>query len=127
MKPGEIGDGPRDAISAFWFDAQSAYLGCDNPGPDPCTLKISGWTWDSSANTEIMSYGYNVEIPACKTLTSLNCQLQRVEFPESFRSLTGLQIQAFTGNQQRMFFMDDLAMAWSNNTCAAGLLRQSSQ
>jgi len=74
-----------------------------------------------------MTYGYNVEIPACKTLTSENCQLQKVEFPQSFRSLTGLQIQAFTGNQQRMFFMDDLAMAWSNNTCAAGLLRQSSQ
>ena len=125
IRPGEIGDGPRDAISAFWFDAYSAFLGCDNFGPQDCTMVLSGYTWNQAAKTEVLSYTQNATIPACVDFK--DCHLQKVDFPESFRSLSGLQIQAFVENEQKIFFMDDLALHWSNNTCAAGMLRQSSQ
>jgi hypothetical protein len=124
-KPGEVSDGPRESISAFWFDALSAFMGCDNPGPEVCTLVFSAYTWSPVAKTEILADKRNATIAACPELNE--CKLQKVSFPDTWRGLTGFQVQAFVGREERMFFMDDLAMHWSNNTCAAGLLRQSSR
>ena len=88
-------------------------------------MVLSGYTWNQAAKTEVLSYTQNATIPACVDFK--DCHLQKVDFPESFRGLSGLQIQAFVENEQKIFFMDDLALHWSNNTCAAGMLRQSSQ
>ncbi|KAK3679115.1 hypothetical protein LTR37_021428 [Vermiconidia calcicola] len=123
-KPGEISDGPRESISAFWFDARSAWLVCDNPGPDVCTMVLSAYTWSASAKTEILAYSQNATVEGCPEFK--DCQLKKIEFPSSFRGLTGLQVQAFVGKEPKMFFMDDLALRWSDNTCAAGMLRQRS-
>lgn len=125
MKPGEIGDGPRESMSAFWFDAYSAWFGCDNRGPEVCTIVFSAYTWGLATKTESLTFQHNETVPPCQR--SKDCQLQKVDFPTSFRGLTGLQMQAFVGQEQRMFSMDDLALRWANNTCAAGLQRQSSQ
>ena len=124
VKPGEIGDGPRDSISAFWFDAYSAWLGCDNEGPEACTMVFQAYTWSKATNDEIVSYTQNATLPACPDFK--DCHLQKVSFPRSFRSLTGLQIQSFVGGEERMFFMDNLALHWSDHSCAAGLQRQHS-
>jgi hypothetical protein len=123
-KPGEIGDGPRESESAFWFDADSAWFGCDNPGPKVCTLVFSAYTWSAVAKDEVLTFQQNATVSACKDFK--DCHLQLIDFPTSFRGLTGVQIQAFVDNQPKMFFMDNLAMRWSNNSCAAGMLRQSS-
>lgn len=127
IQPGEFGDGPRDAISAFWFDANSAYFGCNNPGPGVCTLVFKAYTWDPTKNVEVVSYTQTASIPPCTTMQDLNCQLQRVEFAPTFQNLTGVQVSAFANSVQTMFYMDNLGLQWSNSSCAAGLLRQSSQ
>ena len=123
-KPGEISDGPREAISAFWFDAYSAWFGCDNRGPEACTLVFSAYSWSPTALTEVVIENSTATIPPCNK--AKGCDLELVTFPAGFQSLSGLQIQAFVGKEERMFFMDDLSLHWTNNTCAAGLLRQSS-
>jgi hypothetical protein len=123
-KPGEISDGPRESISAFWFDAYSAWFGCDNRGPSPCTLAFSAYTWSSGQQEEVLTFQQNATVPACNR--AKDCRLTKVEFPSAFRGLTGIQVQAFVDKEPRMFFVDDLAMRWSNNSCAAGMLRQSS-
>ena len=123
-KPGEISDGPREAISAFWFDAYTAWFGCDNRGPDACTLVFSAYQWSPKATTEVLVDKTTTQIEPCHK--SSGCDMRLIEFPATFRSLSGLQIQAFVGNEERMFFMDDLSLHWTNNTCAAVLLRQSS-
>ena len=123
-KPGEISDGPREAISAFWFDAYSAWFGCDNRGPEDCTLTFSAFSWSPKDKTEVLIDKSTSKIEPCNK--SRSCGLSLVEFPSTFKSLSGLQIQAYVGEEERMFFMDDLSLNWSNNTCAAGLLRQSS-
>ncbi|KAK5169007.1 uncharacterized protein LTR77_006316 [Saxophila tyrrhenica] len=125
IKPGEIGDGPRESMSAYWFDAFNAWFGCDNRGPQPCVLVFSAYTWGLATKIEALTFQHNATVPACRR--SEDCQLQKVDLPTSFRGLTGLQMQAFVGDEQRMFFMDDLALRWSNNSCAAGLQRQNSQ
>ncbi|RMY77235.1 hypothetical protein D0863_01434 [Hortaea werneckii] len=123
METGEVGDGPYESASAFWFDAYSAFFGCDSP--DGCTMVFTGYTYSADAKDEVPSYSQNATIPACPTLTSGNasCQLQRVDFPRAFRGLSGLRMQAFSGNEERMFFLDDLALGWTNNDCEAGMAR----
>ncbi|KAI7539193.1 hypothetical protein KC331_g9898 [Hortaea werneckii] len=123
MESGEVGDGPYESASAFWFDAYSAFFGCDSP--DGCTMVFTGYTYSADAKDEVPSYSQNATIPACPTLTSGNasCQLQRVDFPRAFRGLSGLRMQAFSGNEERMFFLDDLALGWTNNDCEAGMAR----
>jgi len=123
MPPGEIGDGPYESMSAFWFDAYGAFFGCDSP--DGCTMVFTGYTWSPTAKTEIPTYTQNATVTPCPNLTSGSaaCQLQQISFPDSFRSLSGLQMQAFSSDVERMFFMDDMALGWSNNTCMAGLTR----
>ncbi|KAI6841672.1 hypothetical protein KC340_g6644 [Hortaea werneckii] len=123
MEPGEVGDGPYESASAFWFDAYSAFFGCDSP--DGCTMVFTGYTYSADAKDEVPSYSQSATILACPTLTSGNasCQLQRVDFPSAFRGLSGLRMQAFSGNEERMFFLDDLALGWTNNDCEAGMAR----
>ncbi|KAJ8611629.1 hypothetical protein MRB53_037853 [Persea americana] len=122
--PGEFGDGSSSAVSAFWFDAYSAWLGCDNPGPESCTYVITAFVWDEEGRREKQIDQQTATTSACPGFQ--NCQLQEVQFPQSFVNLTGLQIQAYKGADQVMFFMDDVQLAWSNNTCAAGLRRAQS-
>ena len=121
-RPGEFSDGRYESMSAFWFDAFSAFFGCDNTGPDPCTLVFTAYTWDQNVGDEIKTYSQNATVAPCPN--SSGCQLQEVAFPTSFRGLSGLQVQAYVHNEERMFFMDDVSAGWSNNTCAAGLTRQ---
>jgi hypothetical protein len=120
-EPGEITDGPYDGMPAFWFNARGAWLGCDNDGPEPCMFNVTGWTWNSQLSDEVATYNTQIELPSCPGFE--NCQLQHVDFPESFRGLSGIQIQAFANNKPRMFFMDDLELSWFDNTCAAGMQR----
>lgn len=119
---GEISDGPYESSSAFWFDAFSAWLGCDNEGPETCTLVMQGYTYSDKEKDEVLSYTQNATLPGCPGFE--DCQLQKVLFPADFRSLSGLQIQAYVGNEEKRFFMDDVAMRWTDNSCEAGLLRQ---
>lgn len=126
VRPGEISAGVYSSNSAFWFNAYSAYLACDNSGPDDCTMSISGYTYlTGTDNDETLAYQHNVTILPCPGYK--DCHLQKVDFPPMFKGLSGLQIQAYVGGEQKMWFMDDLSMGWSNNTCAAGLLRQRSR
>ncbi|GAB7357138.1 hypothetical protein MBLNU459_g7933t1 [Dothideomycetes sp. NU459] len=122
---GEIGTGDRASSSAFWFNTYSAYLGCDNEGPDPCIMQISGFVWQASSNTEISAYQQNVTIPACPGL--VDCRLRQTSFSSAMTGLSGIRIQALVGDEKRAWYMDNLAMGWYNNTCSAGLLRQMSR
>jgi len=117
--PGEIGAGPRASESAYWIDAYSAYLGCDNVGHADCTITVNGYI-HTSPNPHVSQ---TVTQPACPGL--VNCNLGFVEFPGDFRSLSGVQFLATVGGKPVNWYMDDLTLGWSNNTCAAQLERAS--
>lgn len=118
---GEITDGPYDRLPAFWFNAQGAWLGCDNDGPEACILNVTGWTWDAQLGDEVATYNTQIELPPCPEPE--HCQLQHADFPDNFRGLSGIQIQAIADGEPRMFFMDDLALAWFDDSCEAGMQR----
>ena len=64
-------------------------------------------------------------LPPCPGMK--NCSLALVDFADGFRNLTGLQIIAKVGTTAVDWYMDDLSLGWSNNTCAAQLERSSQQ
>lgn len=119
--PGEIGSGPRASDSAYWIDAYSAYLGCTNPGPESCSIMVRGYqNWSISS---VITQGFMQ--PPCPGMK--DCSLALVEFAEGFRNLTGLQISATVGITPVDWYMDNLSLGWSNNTCAAQLERSSQE
>lgn len=119
---GGVGSGPRANYSAYWFDAYSAWLGCANGGADHCTITIKGYTNGNNNNATV---SHIVTQPPCPGLE--NCSLALVSFDEGFRSLTTLQIIATVDEQAVNWYMDDLELSWSNNSCAAQLVRSSSE
>lgn len=121
IRPGEFGDGGSAAQSAFWFNIYSAWLGCDNSGPEPCTYVLTAYTFNAATQSEQQLGTTNATTPACPGFQ--DCHLEQVTFPSTFQGLSGVQIQAYKGQDQVMFFMDDVSMGWYNNTCAAGLQR----
>ncbi|SMY25074.1 unnamed protein product [Zymoseptoria tritici ST99CH_1A5] len=123
---GEIGDGPApDSDSAFWFNLYSMYLGCDSPGPDPCIFEVTGLQWDAKAANETTKFAQNFTIPACPGFK--DCKLNQVVLNETGMGLSGLEIQAVSAGKPRIWFMDDVQMAWNDTSCEAGLKRQRSR
>ena len=110
---GEFGSGPRASESAYWIDAYSVYLGCSNAGPSECVISINGY--DTASSTRVASQ--TVSQPPCPGLT--NCKLALVSFNEEFRNLSGIQIIAAVDRRPVTWYMDELELGWSNNTCEA--------
>ncbi|KAI4287959.1 MAG: hypothetical protein L6R35_002783 [Caloplaca aegaea] len=115
---GEIGAGPRVNESAYWIDAYSTWIGCANGGPGECTINFIGY---DRFNNQVAHQ--TVLQAACPGL--VNCKLAQVSFADEFRELAGLQILAYVDETPVTFYMDDLSVGWSNNSCAARLERSS--
>ena len=110
---GEFGAGPRATQSAYWIDAFSVYLGCKNPGPSDCVISLNGYVAGRSTRTAFQT----VTQPPCPGL--VNCKLALVEFNADFRDLSGVQIIAAVDRRPVTWYMDELELGWSNNTCEA--------
>lgn len=123
-RPGEIGTGPRAASTAFWFNAYSAYLGCDNSGPTNCDMEMTGYVYDAATKAETVAAQQTVSVPPCPGF--VGCSLTLVDFTNEFVGLSGIQFRAIVNATERVFFLDDLNMGWYDNSCTAGLLRQQS-
>ncbi|PNS14279.1 hypothetical protein CAC42_6792 [Sphaceloma murrayae] len=125
VRPGELGAGLRLSDQVYWFNAYSAYLGCDDTDSPGCLYEISGYVYDAPSRNEVLAYQSNITIPACASLGG--CQLSFVDFPLDMRGLSGFQIRAFAGQDQRVWFMDELALGWWDNSCEAGQIRARSR
>ncbi|KAF2211324.1 hypothetical protein CERZMDRAFT_43470 [Cercospora zeae-maydis SCOH1-5] len=124
LEPGEIADGPyHEGNPAFFFDAHSAALGCDSQTA-PCAMEVTGYTWNSTVKDDVPTYSKNFTLPACESYR--NCRLTTVEFPETFRNLSGIRLRAVRGSEPRTFFADDIKARWADSSCDAGKTRQKS-
>lgn len=119
-RPGELGAGPRANNPYFWFDATSAYFGCDDAGPSNCDVSLRGFTWDNNTQAEVQTAELDLTLYPC---SKRPCQLQFASLGMGFVGLSGLQIQASVKGQARVFFIDDLDMAWADDSCEAGRVR----
>ena len=118
---GEFGAGPRARDSTYWIDAYGASMGCDNRGPEDCIVTFSGFRYVKSVDQEVLQISTNVTVPPCPELR--NCSLHPVTLGDGFTGLSGLRVVARVGDKPVIWFMDDVHLEWTNNTCAAGLQR----
>ncbi|KAI5364127.1 hypothetical protein Slin14017_G060910 [Septoria linicola] len=124
LEPGEIADGPyHEGNPAFFFDASSAALGCDSQ-TTPCTMQVTGYTWNNTVKDDVPTYSENYTLPACEGYR--NCQLTAVTFPPTFRNLSGIRMRAVRGSEPRTFFADDIKGRWADDSCESGKTRQNS-
>ncbi len=123
---GSITAGPRASDDAYWFDILGGYWGCQDAGPEDCTLHFHVFQWKDSDGVEAEMSSISRTIPACP---DQGCSLSYFgEGPGSqMRNMTTLKISAEVGGVPKNFFVDDLQLRWTNSSCEAGRQRQSSR
>ncbi|OJD15629.1 hypothetical protein AJ78_04121 [Emergomyces pasteurianus Ep9510] len=122
LSGGEFGAGPRSSLNTFWFDAYSAYFGCDNGSANTtCAVTVSAVRYSTKTNAEEAAETRKFTLPPCPGYK--NCTLSPLDFGDSFRGISGLQFSASVQDKPVILFVDDIKMNWYNNTCAAGLER----
>ena len=122
VPPNGFGAGPRNSSNIYWFNATSAYVGCDYTGLDPsipCLFNVTAWVFNGTEEVPVVTDGF--EIPPCLDVSY--CQLTPITFPEQYMGLTTLNFSASVGGESRTFYMDSLHLGWYNNSCEAGLTR----
>lgn len=125
MLPGTVGAGPRANDQAYWFNAYSVDLGCDNGGPRPCNMTITGYKWDEGLGQEQESIYHETQIPACNVFD--DCELQPVDLA-GFEGLSSIRFKAVVDNDQlESFVLDNFSMGWYDESCSAGVKRISAE
>lgn len=118
---GMFGAGPNYAQSAFWFDIQSLYVGCSVAADHSCLLEARGWQYDATTDQSVTG----VEQLFMLHQPANDAYLTEIILEGQFSGLTAFQIvatDAETGTPVD-YYVDSIALAWTNNTCAAMALR----
>jgi len=119
---GEVGSGENELLGCFNFNAYGASMGCDSEGPD-CNFAFTGVRYSSGSEIEEVVTSQSISIPACPSLSY--CTLVPVTLNSDFENLTGLLINVTVAGEPKIWWMDDLRLGWFDNSCSAGLCRQS--
>lgn len=135
---GGIGAGSRAANSGFWFNAYGAFLSC-NQGAEPwdavvprlkCNIQVTGFRWSEQHQKEMVHNVNTFEIPACWSVNDQDkCDLEWIDFNSKdgdYDGLSSMRLNAYYWNDaadDRVFVMDNLQLAWADNSCAAGQTR----
>jgi len=119
---GQISNGDHALTGCFTFNAYGASFGCNSTGPD-CDFTFTGLRYNSSSGEEYSVTSQNYSISACPALSK--CTLMLIPLDNTFVDLNAIQINATVAGAPAMWWMDDLRLGWFNNSCTAGLCRQS--
>jgi hypothetical protein len=119
---GDIGNGDHGLTGCFSFNMYGASFGCDSLGP-PCDFTFTGYQLNKTSGLDQQVAIQDIAVPACKALTSLKCQLVPVTLNNTFQDLDKVRINVTVAGSPKIWWMDDLRLGWTNNTCAAGLCR----
>ncbi|EXJ85135.1 hypothetical protein A1O3_05810 [Capronia epimyces CBS 606.96] len=128
IPPSSFGCGPRNYDNQYWFNADSAYVGCDNGvsnATSTCDFVATAYQWDNTTQSEVLVATQHFKIPPCPDFK--NCQLTKITFNYLFYKMTTLSFYANVEGRVSIFWLDSLDLNWYNNTCTAGLTRISSR
>ncbi|KAF7883938.1 hypothetical protein EAF00_011250 [Botryotinia globosa] len=118
---GQIGSGDEGLTGCFNFNMYGASLGCDSMGPS-CDFAFTGYKYDvTSKETSLVSQQV-INVPACPELS--NCVLTTVDLHSRFKDVTYFFMNVTVAGKPKLWWMDDLRLGWSDNSCAMGLCRQ---
>jgi hypothetical protein len=106
----------------FSFNMYGASFGCDSLGP-PCDFTFTGYQLNKTRGPDQQVAIQDIAVPACKALAGLKCQLVPVTLDNTFQDLDKVRINVTVAGTPKIWWMDDLQLGWTNNTCATGLCR----
>ncbi|KAJ9604081.1 hypothetical protein H2200_011604 [Cladophialophora chaetospira] len=127
IPPGSIGAWDRNS-SFYWFNATSAYVGCDNSATNLsqfCDFVATAYQWNEATQSEVVAATEHFHIAPCPDF--VDCQLTKINFNKLFHRMSTLQFYANVQGNISKFWMDTIDMDWYDNSCAAGLARISGQ
>jgi hypothetical protein len=127
IPPGSIGAWRRND-KHYWFNANSAWVGCDNSATNlslTCDFVATAYQWNNLSQTETVIATQHFHIPPCPDF--VKCQLTKIQFNFQFFELSTIQFYANVQGRISKFWMDSIEMDWYDNSCDAGLARVSGQ
>ncbi|KAF7943170.1 hypothetical protein EAE96_011108 [Botrytis aclada] len=118
---GQIGSGDEGLTGCFNFNLYGASLGCDSMGPS-CDFTFTGYKYDVASQKTSQVTQQVINVPACPELS--DCVLTVVDLDSRFEDLTLFFMNVTVAGKPKLWWMDDLRLGWSDNSCAVGLCRQ---
>ncbi|KAK7942925.1 uncharacterized protein PG986_012038 [Apiospora aurea] len=104
--------GPKQASDCFAFNLYGIRLGCSSSESE-CLFTLKGHRLDTESFADIEVAAQIVHVPAC---SSSDCNLQSVPVL-NFKSLTSVSISLKVESEDQMWWADEVALGWSNNSC----------
>jgi hypothetical protein len=118
---GDIGNADHGALGCFSFNVYGASFGCDSTGPD-CVFAFTGYKYSNATGLPTSIASETASISACPALK--DCQLSPINLDSTFQNLDIIRINVTVAGQPKMWWMDNLRMGWTDNSCSSGLCRQ---
>ncbi|KAJ8125170.1 hypothetical protein O1611_g8470 [Lasiodiplodia mahajangana] len=110
---------PQRLASCFSFNFTRVSLGCDSKQKS-CSFTFTGLKYDRSKAASVEVASQTFIIPACPE--AKNCMLTPISV-SGFNGLTSINIKAELDGNPIIWWADDFAFGWFENTCESGLCR----
>lgn len=120
--PGEIpsfGTGPSQSTQCFAFNFYGAMVGCDSE-ESPCVFTFTGMRLDEASEKSTKTLTQAIHVPACEQME--NCKLQHISV-DGFTDVTSINVTVKADNEDRTWWVDDLELGWSDNSCESATCR----
>ncbi len=118
----QIGLASQKSIPSFRFNLWGVNVGVDSqPGEQYCEFIVSGYRFDATLGFEVRAMSQTKWIPTCGGTHA--CRLVQQDL-SGFENLTSFLVSVKCSGQPRSFWMDDLRVGWTDNSCQAALTRQ---
>lgn len=117
---GQISDGDHALTGCFLFNVYGGAFGCDSDGP-PCDFTFSGYQHNVTTGNDTLIAIQDFAVPACPPLS--NCALASITLDDAFHNLTDVRINVTVASVPKMWWMDNLSLGWTDNSCQTGLCR----
>jgi len=106
----------------YQFNVYGASMGCNSTNGFDCKFTFTGAYTGPAGPTSVVAT-QSITVPACKTLSQDNCHLVPITLDPTFTGLTTLTVGVTVDGVPASWWMDDLALGWTNNTCDAATCR----
>jgi collagen type III alpha len=118
----QIGLGDKTRDPCFRWNFYGFNIGCDShPAEVFCEFIVSGYQYSSLYGFEVRVVSQTVWVPTCSGTNGCGLSYQTLS---NFDNLTSILVSTLVNGEPRVWWMDDMRMGWTNNSCEAAFDRQ---
>lgn len=115
----DISVGPQSFANCFSFNFTQVSLGCDLKEAS-CSFTFTGFKYDQLKAATIEVVSQTISVPACQNAE--NCALTPISV-SGFNGLTSITVKAEVNGKPTIWWADDFAFGWFENSCESGICR----